>query len=53
MLGANGVVAASIPIAVGAAHASRLPGRPAMANAFFGEGAINRGPFADSGNWAA
>jgi TPP-dependent pyruvate/acetoin dehydrogenase alpha subunit len=53
MLGANGVVAASIPIAVGAAHALRLQGRPAIAAAFFGDGAINRGPFAESLNWAA
>ena len=53
MLGANGVVAASIPIAVGAAHAIRLQGRPAIATAFFGDGAINRGPFAESLNWAA
>jgi pyruvate dehydrogenase E1 component alpha subunit len=53
MLGANGVVAASIPIAVGAAHALRLQGRAALATAFFGDGAINRGPFAESLNWAA
>jgi pyruvate dehydrogenase E1 component alpha subunit len=53
MLGANGVVAASIPIAVGAAHAIRLQGRAAIATAFFGDGAINRGPFAESLNWAA
>jgi TPP-dependent pyruvate/acetoin dehydrogenase alpha subunit len=53
MLGANGVVAASIPIAVGAAHALRLQGRAAIATAFFGDGAINRGPFAESLNWAA
>ncbi len=53
MLGANGVVAASIPIAVGAAHAIRLRGGNAIACAFFGDGAINRGPFAESLNWAA
>ena len=53
LLGANGVVAASIPIAVGAAHAMRLQSKPAIAVAFFGDGAINRGPFAESLNWAA
>jgi pyruvate dehydrogenase E1 component alpha subunit len=53
MLGANGVVAASIPIAVGAAHAFKLSGRKSIAVAFFGDGAINRGPFAESLNWAA
>ena len=47
MLGANGVVAAGMPIAVGAAHAASC-GRDAMAVCFFGDGAINRGPFAES-----
>lgn len=53
MLGANGVVAASIPIAVGAAHALKLQRKSGLACAFFGDGAINRGPFAESLNWAA
>jgi pyruvate dehydrogenase E1 component alpha subunit len=53
MLGANGVVAAGIPIAVGAAHALKLQGQDAIAVAFFGDGAINRGPFAEGLNWAA
>lgn len=52
MLGANGVVAAGLPIAVGAAHALRLRGEAAIAVAFFGDGAINRGPFFESLNWA-
>ena len=52
MLGANGVVAAGLPIAVGAAHALRLRGQDAIAVAFFGDGAINRGPFLESLNWA-
>lgn len=55
MLGANGVVAAGIPIAVGAAHSIRIQGGQAgaIAVSFFGDGAINRGPFAESLNWAA
>ena len=45
MLGANGVVAAGIPIAVGAAHALKIRGQPEIVACFFGDGAINRGPF--------
>jgi pyruvate dehydrogenase E1 component alpha subunit len=52
MLGANGVVAAGLPIAVGAAHAQKLQGRAAITACFFGDGAINRGPFLESLNWA-
>ena len=52
MLGANGVVGAGMPIAVGAAHAQKLQGRPDMTACFFGDGAINRGPFLESLNWA-
>jgi len=53
MLGANGVVAAGIPIAVGAAQSIRIRGVDAIAATFFGDGAINRGPFAEGLNWAA
>ncbi|HEY0877953.1 MAG TPA: thiamine pyrophosphate-dependent dehydrogenase E1 component subunit alpha [Zeimonas sp.] len=53
MLGANGVVAAGIPIAVGAAQSMRMQGREAIAVTFFGDGALNRGPFAEGLNWAA
>jgi acetoin:2,6-dichlorophenolindophenol oxidoreductase subunit alpha len=53
MLGANGVVAAGLPIAVGAAHAQKLQGRQAITVCFFGDGAINRGPFLESLNWAS
>ncbi|HMN81995.1 MAG TPA: thiamine pyrophosphate-dependent dehydrogenase E1 component subunit alpha [Burkholderiaceae bacterium] len=53
MLGANGVVAAGIPIAVGAAQSISVRGLDAVAVSFFGDGAINRGPFAESLNWAA
>ena len=52
MLGANGVVAAGLPIAVGAAHAQKLQGRDAITCCFFGDGAINRGPFLEALNWA-
>ncbi|HNU11614.1 MAG TPA: thiamine pyrophosphate-dependent dehydrogenase E1 component subunit alpha [Rubrivivax sp.] len=52
MLGANGVVAAGLPIAVGAAHALKLQGRDAITACFFGDGAINRGPFLEALNWA-
>ncbi|HQR20406.1 MAG TPA: thiamine pyrophosphate-dependent dehydrogenase E1 component subunit alpha [Burkholderiaceae bacterium] len=52
MLGANGVVAAGIPIATGAAHALKLRGSDAIVACFFGDGAINRGPFLEGLNWA-
>lgn len=52
MLGANGVVAAGMPIAVGAAQALKLQRRDAIVACFFGDGAINRGPFLESMNWA-
>jgi acetoin:2,6-dichlorophenolindophenol oxidoreductase subunit alpha len=52
MLGANGVVAAGLPIAVGAAQALQLQGRAAVVACFFGDGAINRGPFLEALNWA-
>ena len=52
MLGANGVVAAGIPIATGAAHALKLQGKPHIVACFFGDGAANRGPFLEGLNWA-
>ena len=52
MLGANGVVAAGMPIAVGAAHALKVRGRPEIVACFFGDGAVNRGPFLEALNWA-
>lgn len=53
MLGANGVVAANIPIAVGAAHAIKLKGEERIVTCIFGDGAINRGPFLEGLNWAS
>lgn len=52
MLGANGVVAAGLAIAAGAAHALKRRGRGEVAVSFFGDGAINRGPFLEALNWA-
>jgi acetoin:2,6-dichlorophenolindophenol oxidoreductase subunit alpha len=52
MLGANGVVAAGIPIATGAAHALKIRGLPHIVACFFGDGAVNRGPFLEGLNWA-
>ena len=52
MLGANGVVAAGIPIATGAAQALMIRGLPHIVACFFGDGAANRGPFLEGLNWA-
>lgn len=52
ILGANGVVAGGISIAVGAAQALRLRGTDDVAVCFFGDGAVNRGPFLEGLNWA-
>ncbi len=52
MLGANGVVAANITIAAGAAHGVKLLGGKQVVVCFFGDGAANRGPFLEGLNWA-
>ncbi|MCB1511181.1 MAG: thiamine pyrophosphate-dependent dehydrogenase E1 component subunit alpha [Hyphomicrobiaceae bacterium] len=52
MLGANGVVSANITIAAGAAHGVKLLGGDQVTVCFFGDGAINRGPFLEGINWA-
>ena len=52
MLGANGVVAAGIPIATGAAHALKIRKLNHIVACFFGDGATNRGPFLEGLNWA-
>lgn len=52
MLGANGVVSGGIPIAVGAAQGLKMLRSSAIAVCFFGDGAINRGPFLEGLNWA-
>jgi TPP-dependent pyruvate/acetoin dehydrogenase alpha subunit len=45
ILGANGIVGAGIPLAVGAALAARAAGEGAVAVTFFGEGAVHTGAF--------
>lgn len=53
MLGANGIVAGGIPIAVGAAYgAAKIRGTDQVAVAFFGDGASNEGPFHEACNMA-
>ena len=53
ILGANGIVAAALPIGVGAALAARLRGSSDVTVAFFGDGANNNGAFHESLNMAA
>src|SRR3954466_15707966 len=52
ILGANGVVADGVTIAVGAAQAVKLRGEHRIVVAFFGDGALNRGPMLEALNWA-
>jgi TPP-dependent pyruvate/acetoin dehydrogenase alpha subunit len=52
-LGANGIVAGGIPIAVGAALALRMQGTDKVALSFFGDGATSEGAFHESVNLAA
>jgi pyruvate dehydrogenase E1 component alpha subunit len=52
-LGANGVVGGGIPIAVGAALASKLQNKGTVAVSFFGDGAMNEGAFHEGANLAA
>jgi len=53
MLGANGIVAAGAPIAVGAAFAARYKGTGAVSVCFFGDGATNEGALHEAMNLAA
>ena len=53
IFGANGIVAAGLPIAVGAATAAQLRRSGAIAVAFFGDGAVAQGAFHESLNLAA
>ncbi len=52
MLGANGVVPDGVTMAVGAAHAIKMQARSDVVVAFFGDGAMNRGPLFEAFNWA-
>ena len=53
IFGANGIVAAGVPIAVGAAAAARLRRDGTVAVAFFGDGAPAQGAFHEALNLAA
>jgi 2-oxoisovalerate dehydrogenase E1 component len=53
IFGANGIVAAGLPIAVGAATASQIRGQDTVAVAFFGDGAAAQGAFHEALNLAA
>ncbi|MEF2975928.1 alpha-ketoacid dehydrogenase subunit alpha/beta [Subtercola sp. YIM 133946] len=53
ILGANGIVAAGVPIAVGASVAARLRGAGDVVVSFFGDGAVAQGLFHEAINLAA
>jgi 2-oxoisovalerate dehydrogenase E1 component len=53
IFGANGIVAAGLPIAVGAATAAQLRADDSIAVAFFGDGAVAQGAFHEAVNLAA
>jgi 2-oxoisovalerate dehydrogenase E1 component len=53
ILGANGIVAAGVPIAAGAAAAAQLRADGGVAVAFFGDGAPAQGAFHEAANLAA
>lgn len=53
MLGANGIVGAGIPLAVGSALAHQVRGTGGVAVAFFGDGALAEGVLHESLNLAA
>ncbi|MGW4896054.1 thiamine pyrophosphate-dependent dehydrogenase E1 component subunit alpha [Kitasatospora sp. NPDC004240] len=53
ILGANGIVGAGAPIAVGAAWADQRAGEDRVAVTFFGDGALNQGVLLESLNLAA
>lgn len=52
ILGANGIVGAGTPIAVGATWAARTDGGDSVCAAFFGDGAINQGVVHEAMNLA-
>jgi len=53
MLGANGIVGAGPPIAVGAGFSNKYRGTKQVAATFFGDGASNEGAFHEAANMAA
>lgn len=52
ILGANGIVAGGVPIAVGAGLTFAIRGEPRVALSFFGDGATNEGAFHEAANQA-
>lgn len=52
-LGATGIVAGNIPVAVGAALAQKIVGSDRVVLCFFGEGAVNTGNFHEALNMAS
>jgi pyruvate dehydrogenase E1 component alpha subunit len=52
-IGANAIVGAGLPIAVGAAVGLQMQGKPNVAMTFFGDGATNIGTFHEALNMAA
>jgi len=53
IIGANGIVAAGLPIANGVAFALDYMGKDAVCVCFFGDGSTNRGPFHEALNLAS
>lgn len=53
ILGANGIVGAGMPIAVGSALASKIKGTDEVTVAFFGDAASNQGTFHEALNMAS
>jgi TPP-dependent pyruvate/acetoin dehydrogenase alpha subunit len=53
MLGANGIVAAGVPIAAGAGITCQVRGKGQVSVAFFGDGAVNEGAFHEAVNLAS
>jgi 2-oxoisovalerate dehydrogenase E1 component len=53
IFGANGIVAAGVPIAAGVATAARLRKNNTVAVSFFGDGAVAQGAFHEAANLAA
>jgi acetoin:2,6-dichlorophenolindophenol oxidoreductase subunit alpha len=53
IIGANGIVGAGIPIAVGAALSDQMQGNDNVTVSFFGDGATSEGYFAEAMNLAA
>ena len=52
-LGANGVVAGSLTIAVGAGHSLKMQKKESVTLCFFGDGAVNEGSFHEALNLAS